>query len=417
MQRETSVVRTVEPFAVPRAEAAAGPRRPGILLVTELFPPAFGGSAVLLHEVYSRLQGWPITVLTDEATSPGPDLTPPGGLTILRRPIGTRQWGFAQAAGTRHHLKVASMIRRMSLRRGTIVHCGRALPEGIAAWLSHLSWGSPYICWSHGEDVTMAGTSRELTLVMRRVYRGAAGVIANSENTRRLVIELGVRPARVHVVYPGVDANRFHPGVDGRRLRSTLASEGDTVLLSVGRLQRRKGHDLVINALAALARTCPRLKYVIVGDGEERERLEQLATAQGVADRVVFAGQVADDVLPEYYAASDVFLMPNREEQGDIEGFGIVFLEAAASGRPVIGGLTGGVREAVEQNVTGVLVGGADVLELAEAIRRFARSASLRDQMGRAGRDRAVERFTWQRAAAEVAVIHAGVSAGPAGAR
>src|SRR5262249_32016510 len=151
---------------------------------------------------------------------------------------------------------------------------------------------------------------------------------------------------------------------------------------TVGRLQRRKGHDLTIETLAALKPALPHLRYVIVGEGEERARLEALVAHHGLSDRVTFAGAVAAEELPSYYAAADIFVHPNRVDAGDVEGFGIVFLEAAATGLPTIGGNSGGVPEAIEGDVTGLLVDGTDVNELAIAVRRLAESATLRREMG-----------------------------------
>ncbi len=124
-----------------------------------------------------------------------------------------------------------------------------------------------------------------------------------------------------------------------------------------------------------------------------------------------FLGEVPDGDLPRYYAACDMFLLPNRIDDGDVEGFGIVFLEAAATGRPAIGGRTGGVPEAVVDEETGLLVSGTDVGELAAAIQDLASSKDKRQAMGAAGRERVCRAFTWERAAAEVSAVHAEVAA------
>jgi phosphatidylinositol alpha-1,6-mannosyltransferase len=179
------------------------------------------------------------------------------------------------------------------------------------------------------------------------------------------------------------------------------------VLLSVGRLQMRKGHDLMIQAVRHLMRQHDRaLRYVIVGDGHERARLEALVDACGVREYVTFSGEVPAHVLPLYYAACDIFVLPNRVEQSDVEGFGIVFLEAAASGKPAVGGRSGGVPEAVADGVTGLLVSGTDVEELATTIARLMDSESLRRRLGEAGRARTVREFGWECAAERVATTH-----------
>lgn len=398
---------------VSRSAARSSAARPEILVVSGLFPPFIGGSGALLYETYRRIQGRSVAVLTDNLAGSGAQPEADSDLRVVRAPITTSQWGLASLSGTLHHLRVGSRIRSLASRRRTIAHCGRALPEGVAAWLSYRLGGPRYICWSHGEDVSVGLTSRELAWVMTRVYRSASAVFANSRNTRSSLLELGLRDDRVHVVYPGVDPGRFHPGVDGRALRGQLLQGGgDVLLLSVGRLQRRKGHDLVLAALAALKDTMPGLRYVVAGDGEERARLESLVTEHGLQGRVIFAGAVPESRLPEYFAASDVFLMPNRRDGADIEGFGIVYLEAAASGKPSIGGRNGGVPEAVDDGKTGLLVSGIDAAELARAIRRLATDADERRWLGRAGRARVLQHFTWDQAAARVRAVHDAIVGG-----
>jgi phosphatidylinositol alpha-1,6-mannosyltransferase len=158
-----------------------------------------------------------------------------------------------------------------------------------------------------------------------------------------------------------------------------------------------------VRAVARLAADLPGLRYAIVGTGEEEPRLRALAAEAGVADRVAFAGKVPEEELPAWYAASDVFVLPNRREGEDIEGFGIVFLEAQATERPVVAGASGGAPEAIADGSTGFLVGGTDAEELAGVLRRLADSPELRARLGRAGRERVRSGFTWERAAKVVA--------------
>lgn len=373
--------------------------------MSELFPPDVGGSAVLFDEVYRRLAACEALVLTDGAGD-GAHSTPP--LVISRGLVRMREWGVLNADGMVNYLRRAMQIRSMASRhRPCIVHCGRALPEGVSALLAKMANGPKYLCWAHGEDIVSARSSRELFFLMRRVLSGAHALIANSHNTRALLEDSGARPERIHVVHPGVDDCRFSASRDPQVVRARYGVQDAFILLSVGRLQRRKGHDHVLAALASLGDLLPSLCYIIVGEGQERRRLEGLVEAFGLGGRVIFAGQVSGDDLPMYYAASDVFVLPNRvDDDGDLEGFGIVFLEAAACGKPVIAGNSGGVSEAVEDGVTGILVGGTDTAELAGAIRQLTLSSELRQRLGQAGRKRVQREFTWERAAAHVERIH-----------
>jgi len=242
---------------------------------------------------------------------------------------------------------------------------------------------------------------------MRRVYGNAHGVIANSRNTARMLNDIDARWKHIHVVYPGVDTERFRPDVPGRiEIRERLLQGADLLLLTVGRLQRRKGHDLMLQALAGLGDARPRIRYVIAGDGDQRARLESMSADLGLTDRVRFEGVVPDTLLPGYYAAADVFVHPNRIDGEDVEGFGIVFLEAAAAGVAVIGGNSGGVPEAVADGATGLLVSGTNADELKQALFRLIGSAELRRTMGANGRARVEQSFSWTSAASKVLEIH-----------
>ncbi len=369
-----------------------------MLLVTELFPPAVGGSPVLYENVYSRFGNVEVHVLTDPEASPVPE-GPHPPFTISHGELRTPHWGLASLSGLRHHGTLAGRIATLARKHRAVVHTGRALPEGVAAWFSRFRGGPRYLCWAHGEDVATASLSRELTFVMGRVYGAASAVLANSHNTKSTLTALGVDAGKILVAHPGVDAARFHPDVDGSAIRARHTKDGELMLLSVGRLQRRKGQDLVIEALGRLRESHPALRYVIVGGGEEEERLREIARKHDVVGRVDFAGKIPDEELPAYYAACDLFLMPNRREGADIEGFGIVFLEAQATARPVIAGRTGGAPEAVAEGETALLVQGDDAAELVAAIARLADSEDLRRRFGEAGRQRAAQGFSWDRTA------------------
>jgi phosphatidylinositol alpha-1,6-mannosyltransferase len=379
-----------------------------ILLVSELFPPAVGGSAALLANVYGRVKTANVTVLLDPVAS-GPAVGTAPSLPHEWVRIDGRHRGILSSSDTRQVGRVARAISTRTRGKGAVVvHAARPLPEGLPALAARcLTLGRVrYVCWAHGEEVAAALTSREHAFLARRVCSSAATVIASSGFASRLVARLGVPPERIRIVYPGVDAARFGSDVDATEVPTRLTSKPNPTLLSVGRLQRRKGHDIVIGAVALLRADFPTLQYVIAGDGQERGRLEALVHEHGLEQHVSFLGAVSDDQLPGLYAACDIFLMPTRQDGPDVEGFGIVFLEAAASGKPAIGGRNGGVPEAIAEGETGLLVEGHDCGELAHAIRTLASSPTLRATMGAAGRRRVLQSFTWDRAARQVEALH-----------
>jgi phosphatidylinositol alpha-1,6-mannosyltransferase len=384
--------------------------RRSVLLVTELFPPTIGGSGELFANVYSRLNVAGTTVLCDAPAAGDATPRPLRDLTILRERIKATNWGVLGRGALTHHLRSARRIQTLSAN--AVVHCGRILPEGVAAMLARGFGGSPYVCWAHGEELAYAASSRELRTLLRLVARRAAALVANSHNTAGILRDMGAAAGAIHVVHPGVDAERFRPGLEaGARLRRGLAAADETVLLTVGRLQRRKGHDLVLRALPAILRHTPRLRYVIAGDGEQRADLEQLAAALGVREHVTFAGRIPAEDLPAYYGAADLFVHPNRTDGADFEGFGIVFLEAAAAGLPVIAGNTGGAPEAIADGETGLLVSGTDENEVATSVITLLSDRTFAAKLGAAGRRRAQHEFTWEAASHQVRLVHEQVEA------
>ena len=168
------------------------------------------------------------------------------------------------------------------------------------------------------------------------------------------------------------------------------------MLLTVARLVPRKGHKVSIAAFAKICGEIPSAHYLIVGTGPEEEKLRAMVKEAGIENRVTFAGFVSGEDLPDIYNVCDVMLMANRqEENGDVEGFGIVFLEANAAGKPVIGGRSGGAVEAVVDGVTGFLVNPDDADELAGILRRLFLDRTLREALGEAGANRVRSDFNW----------------------
>jgi phosphatidylinositol alpha-1,6-mannosyltransferase len=153
---------------------------------------------------------------------------------------------------------------------------------------------------------------------------------------------------------------------------------------------------MVIRALPCIAQKIPAVKYIIVGTGEEQAALQRLAQDMGVQERVVLVGQVPDAELAAYYSASNVFIMPNRQIGPDIEGFGIVFLEAGAAGKPVIGGKSGGTRDAILEGVTGLRVDGTSIEDIVATVMTLLSEPDKARAMGEYGRRRVEAEFTWE---------------------
>ena len=279
------------------------------------------------------------------------------------------------------------------------VHAGRVLPEALVGWLVARLTGRPLVIYAHGEEVTSWRQPMKRR-AMAWTYRHAELVIANSEFTRNALIHLGVAPERITLLHPGVDITRFRSGLPHDDLKSRIGlSVDEKLILSVGRLSRRKGFDQVICALPLILERGLAVRYALIGIGEDRDYLQALAENQGVSGRVHFLGHVPTEDLPRWYNAADIVAMPNREIDGDTEGFGMVFLEAGACGKPVIAGLAGGTGAAVIDGVTGLRVDGESVSDVAEAVSRLLYNPLLAREFGDNGYARAIREFSWERVA------------------
>jgi phosphatidylinositol alpha-1,6-mannosyltransferase len=292
-------------------------------------------------------------------------------------------------------VKASSLAARY---RFIAIFAGRVLPEGLVAWTVARMRRRPVLIYAHGEELTNWGRGRKFAL-MRFVFRRADAVLANSDFTRdTLAGLLGVDPGRIAVVYPTVDENRFRPGLSGEDLRAGIApAPGQRLILSIGRLQRRKGFDSVIRALPLLQQKGIDAHYVVIGIGDDREYLQRLAAELGVSDRVHLLGHVGYEDLPRWYAACDLFAMPNRDIDGDTEGFGLVFLEAASAGKPAVAGTGGGTASAVVDGVTGLRVDGENLEAITRALARLLADPAEAARMGLNGRMRVLDNFTHQR--------------------
>ena len=370
------------------------------LVITELFLPTKGGTAVWFDEVYRRIGDRHTHIVT--AAVPGDvahDREHPN--SVHRLNLQRVPWLRPESLGM--YLKLFTCALWLALtRRFTAVHAGRALPEGFVAWLVARLTFHPVVIYAHGEELTTWGTGAKFR-AMRFVLRHADTVIANSDYTREELLKLGVPAIQIVLINPGVDTERFQPGLPYADLHAQLGlTTQQRLLLSVGRLSRRKGFDAVIQTLPQLLAEGLPVHYALIGIGEDHDYLKALAKKYGVEDFVHLLGHVSPEDLPRWYNACSVFLMPNREIKGDTEGFGMVFIEAAACGKPTIAGTAGGTGAAVVHGVTGLQVDGNSARDLKEAVAGLLRDATLAQTMGRAGYNRTREDFAWQLVAERV---------------
>jgi phosphatidylinositol alpha-1,6-mannosyltransferase len=268
-------------------------------------------------------------------------------------------------------------------------------------------WPSRIACAAHGRELLFNPFPDKLHLnsiydsLRRWIISHVDAFFPVSHYTTDLLLELEISHNRIRVVPNGTDPDQFHPG-GGEAIRRKLDLKRHPLLLTVGRVVRRKGIDTVLRALPAITAKIPNLTYLIAGTGPDRGRLEQIAQQLDVLDSVRFLGRVAHEDLAAHYSAADLFVMPARESRPDVEGFGLVFLEANACGTPVVGARTGGIPDAIVDGVTGTLIPPNSPDALATAIIRLMAEPAELAQLGAQGRKRVLETANWNHAANEL---------------
>jgi phosphatidyl-myo-inositol dimannoside synthase len=264
--------------------------------------------------------------------------------------------------------------------------------------------GTPYLAAAHGFEYWLSIAPGAHALVRRATSRAARVPVMCSEFIARVVRTAVPDEVPVSVLYPGADVDAFHPDLPFEDLRERHGVADRPLVVCVSRLVPRKGQDVLIRAMGQVSRRVPDAALLLVGGGPYRDGLEALA-AQTPPGTVTFAGEVSEGDLPRYYRAGDVFAMPCRTRRAglEVEGWGNVFIEAAACGRPVIAGDSGGAREALVDGVTGLLVDGANVEAVADAVASLLEDPDRARTMGAAGRARVERHYAWPRAAEQLA--------------
>ena len=389
-----------------------------ILLVTHHFPPELGGASVVYYRLALHL-GAEMSVLGPK-TRGGSSESDKGHAGSSRSPafgIGAslqKRSGRRRLLRTRIDLFKRLVVDRVSVGLGLIRQFLRSKPDVVCLAQPTLYWTrflikwftkAPVIFYIHGEEFALAN-AEEFTKVQgqvagflyKRAIQGFAKPMPSfrSANTAANLIRFGVGRKQIRVIYNGVDHQQFTPGERDSSVMTRHGLWGKRVLLTLARLDPRKGQDMVIRAMPAILKVVPDAVYVIAGAGSDRGRLEQLVESLSLQQYVIFAGRVPDQEVCAYYRSCDLFIHPNRNmPDGDTEGFGLVFLEAGACGKPVIGGNAGGVPEAVVHGETGLIVNGESHAEVADAAIRILCDPETADRFSSNGRTWAA-RFSWE---------------------
>ena len=418
------------------AETPPPGRARRILLITNNLPPVRGGSGIVYDNLARHADGR-IVVLA-------PRLSYQDGFVLIGWREHDRQAPYPvirlDLLRTVLLEEVPSRLRSLRFRLrdaairvrvlATVLRClwredigAVCIGELVAsAWvLDVLRLLLPWITravYVHGEEITTRDDYDTRLERRRRALLSAHHIVVVSRFTASVVDELlgAAGRERIRLIENGVDVARFHPAPRPAHLAAMYGLEGGFVFVSVCRLLEKKGIDQAIRAFARVVGEFPDSRFLIVGDGPYRATLEAIAVACGVADKIVFAGAVAEDELLDHYALGDVFVMPNRRlPNGDTEGFGLVFLEANACGLPVIAGSDGGSIDAVQHGANGLLVDGQSVDAIAQAMLSLRRDPGLRQRL-RQGGLQAAAIADWRHKAQAFLSLFDAPTAGPPGA-
>ena len=372
------------------------------LLLTNDYPPVPGGISTVFYHIWKYFPEDRMPVLTPRVD--GAEVFDRTALFRPRRfPVAGRGSLGKLCGSVFMTLLTGYHVLFHGVRE---IHAGQILSCGPAGFLFQKLLGIPCFLWLYGGETSPAyRRSIFEERLVRSLVRGCRFLVTNSPSTTKEFLDYGISPERIVEIIPAVDTDFFTPGPRPEYLDRRHDLAGKRVMLTVARLARRKGHDLVLRALTFL-KDCGDIRYVIVGSGEDRSRLEEIVEREGLENRVIFAGRVPDCELPDYYRLCDLYVMPNREvpEVTDsLEGFGISFIEASACGKPAIAGRSGGTSAAVLDDETGYIVDPEDPVELASKIRLLLDTPLLSAEMGRRGRERVERDFTWRQRAEQLA--------------
>jgi len=278
---------------------------------------------------------------------------------------------------------------------------GNILPLGIPAYVLHKIFSLKYSVILHGLDYNFAFKTERKSFITRRILASAEKIICANSYVAGLVLEENGGPLKEKIIVsnPGIIVTGFNPleiGPDpAEKIREEYNLKGKTVMLSLGRLVKRKGVDYVLKIFPKALEAAPDLVYIIAGVGPDESYLKDkwLALPDKVRDRIVFAGKLSNEEKLAWLSLCDFFIMPSRKINGDVEGFGIVYLEANLAGKPVIAGDSGGVRDAVADGVSGLLVNPDEKREILAAVIKLAKDGEFRKELGEAGKRRVLDEF------------------------
>ena len=294
--------------------------------------------------------------------------------------------------------RVIRNLRKVIRQRNlTTVWFGAAAPLGFSARWLRKSGANHIVALTHGHEVWWSKLW-PFSMAMKEIGRSVDVATYLGDFTRDAIAPRFTNPEILLKIAPGIDTEHFNPR-NSEKLRKSLGLESKPTIVCVGRLVHRKGQDRLVEAMPKILKRFPNATLVFIGEGPHRAHLDTLVKSNNLEESVSFIGRIQYAELPEYIALGDVFAMPSRSRFFglEVEGLGIVYLEASACGLPVIAGASGGAPDAVRDGETGFVVDGNNIDEIAERIIQLLADHNLREAMGKAGRRWVLDEWRWDR--------------------
>ncbi len=279
---------------------------------------------------------------------------------------------------------------------------------GLIVLIVSKIFGIPFAVSAYGSEVFLAQQNALSRWLSRYVFNKAVVIFSISQYTKELLVKFGVDSDKVKVITLGVNPDRWYVSEEQiQEIKNRLGLHEKRILLTLARLDSRKGHDIVLRALPTVLASYPNTLYVIAGKGDNEHHLRNLVSQLGLEQNVIFTGFISEEDKAPLYFASDVYVLLSRQEDVKVEGFGITLLEASACGRPVVAGKHGGVVDAVEDGRTGLLVDPHDPNEVAKTINCLLKDTDFAYELGRNGRLKVEKEANWVNVAEQTwAIFH-----------
>ncbi len=361
------------------------------LIITLEYPPQIGGIA---SYIYNAASHWPDNDLLIYAPKTKPTYDENSKWRVIRKkPYFTFFWP--------HWLRLLWQIWRIVIKEHVeIIHVHHVLPVGYVAYIIKKINKIPYYVFFHGTDLEKATKSRWKKRMAKKICFAADKIIVNSVFLQnKFKDKFEDLNKEVVVVNPGPNELFLETiaNEEIKKIKAQLALEGKKVIITVARLAEAKGYPRLIHVLPVILKKIPNLVWLIIGDGPKKKLILDLIQKKSLQNVVRYLGEIEPKLLPKYYQVADLFVLLSHPDIEAEEGWGTVFLEAAASGLPVVAGNAGGVSETVENLVTGLMVDASHEEGVVNAVVELLRNEQYAKQMGKKGKERVIKEFAWEK--------------------